>query len=383
MQMEGFSVYYITAIMACITLFMVLLIHNRRNLDRQEKQIKFDYALISFILYFIVDCFWAAITDGLIPKERIYVVIIDFFIYVLMAAISYSWLNYVMAVVQVPGRNTRVMRLAISFPFLVATAIMAINYIVAPLSLITEDLETSALYSAYLLAVPAIYLGAILFYTLKRAGEEENREERRKLIFIGLLPFCTVAGGVVQEAFPNIPLYCFIDSIIIVTFYIQSIEARVSMDALTNLNNRGEFMRYVSRRSNLHMDDKSTVVVMMDIDKFKSINDTYGHAEGDQALVIVADALKKVIRSYSMPSFLGRYGGDEFVLIIHPETGTDIDRLVSDFRKSVQDEIDKHKTPYGLALSVGYDELREENDSVQDCMKRADDKLYEDKKRRK
>jgi diguanylate cyclase (GGDEF)-like protein len=155
------------------------------------------------------------------------------------------------------------------------------------------------------------------------------------------------------------------------------------MDALTNLNNRGEFMRYVSRSSNFHMDDRSTVVVMMDIDKFKSINDTYGHAEGDQALVIVADALKKVIRSYSMPSFLGRYGGDEFVLIIHPENGADIDSLVSDIRKSVQDEINSHKTEYDLTLSGGYDELREENDSVQDCMKRADDKLYVDKKRRK
>lgn len=382
MHTAGFSVYYITGIMACIALFMVLLIHNRRNLDRQEKQIKFDYALISFILYFVVDCFWAAASDGLIPKERIYVVIIDFFIYVLMAAICYSWLNYVMAVVQVPGRNSKIMRLAVVFPFLVATILMVINYIIAPQSLITEDLETSTLYSVYLLTVPAVYLGAILFYTLKRAGEEKNTEEKRKLIFIGLLPLCTVVGGVVQQAFPTIPLYCFIDSIIIVTFYIQSIEARVSLDALTNLNNRGEFMRYASHSSNLHMDDRSTVIVMMDIDKFKAINDTYGHAEGDQALVIVADSLKKAIKTYSMPSFLGRYGGDEFVLIIHPETGTDVDRLVSDIRKSVQDEIASHKTEYDLALSVGYDELEEKNDSVQDCMKRADDRLYEDKKRK-
>ncbi len=379
--MKGFSIYYINAIIACILLFLVLLVHNRSNMDRQEKQVKFDHALIAFILYFISDCFWAAMTDGLLPKERPYVVINDFCIFILMSVICYSWLDYVMAVVQAPKRNTRATRFTMLVPVLVPAGALVINYIIAPLSLINEKLDATGLYDNYLILTQTCYLVAILFYTLKKAGEEENPGEKRKLIFIGMLPLCTVIGGIIQQAFPYIPFYCFVDALVIITFYIQSIEARVSLDALTNLNNRGELMRYASHRSNLIQDNRKTILIMMDIDKFKSINDTYGHAEGDNALVIVADSLKSTIRTYSMPCFLGRYGGDEFVLIIHPENNADVDELISGMRRTLHDAIKTHKTEYEITISMGYDEFTGKDDSIQNCMKRADEKLYQDKKR--
>ena len=381
--MKGFSIYYINAIAACILLFLVLLIFNRRNLDRQEKQVKFDLALIAFILYFIADCFWAAIADGLIPRERLYVVINDFAIFVLMAAICYFWLDYVMAVVQAPERNKRATRLTMLIPLLVSAGALVINYLIAPLALIDKELNATGLYDNYLIFTQTAYLVAVLFYTLKKARQEENPEEQRKLIFIGMLPLCTVISGIIQQAFPYIPIYCFIDALVIIIFYIQSIDARVSVDALTNLNNRGALMRYASVSSNLHQESRLTVVIMMDIDKFKSINDTYGHAEGDRALIIVADSLKSVVRTLSMPSFIGRYGGDEFVLIIHPETGTDIDDLMDVIRGIIKKELDSHETQYDLSMSIGYDELKDDEDSIQDCMKRADENLYQDKKHQK
>ena len=55
--MNGFAVYYIEANIVCIIIFGILLIHNHFNIDRQEKQIRFDYVLITFILYFAADCF--------------------------------------------------------------------------------------------------------------------------------------------------------------------------------------------------------------------------------------------------------------------------------------------------------------------------------------
>ena len=84
-----------------------------------------------------------------------------------------------------------------------------------------------------------------------------------------------------------------------------------------------------------------------------------------------------------MPSFIGRYGGDEFVLIIHPETGTDINGLMDVIRGIIKKELNSHETQYDLSMSIGYDELKDNEDSIQDCMKRADENLYQDKKRQK
>lgn len=379
--MTGFSVYYIEALVACMLMFGMLLLHNHYNIDRQEKQIKFDRVLIAFILYFVADCFWAAFTDGLIPKTRTIVLVNDFAVYVLMAAICYFWLEYVMAVEQRPHRNRPINRFAVIFPFLVATVVMIIHYLISPQSFLNDSLDAQPTYSVYLMTVPVIYLAAILFYTLTRAREEENPVEKRKHIFMGALPVLTIIGGVIQEAyFPHLPIYCFIDSLLILTFYIQSIGAQVSIDPLTKLNNRGQMMRYISQRSNLYQEERRTIVVMMDINRFKMINDTYGHAEGDKALMIIANLLKKVAGRFNMPSFLGRYGGDEFILIIHPENGADVDRLITEMRDMIRQEILKEDLSYVLSLSVGYDELKDSEDTIQDCMNRADQALYEDKR---
>ena len=98
----------------------------------------------------------------------------------------------------------------------------------------------------------------------------------------------------------------------------------------------------------------------------------------NQPLVIIADALKKVINSHSAPSFLGRYGGDEFILILHPDRVDEADQLIGEIRG----EVARHDTPYPLSLSAGYDELADGGDTIQSCIQRADKKLYMDKGRK-
>ncbi len=82
-----------------------------------------------------------------------------------------------------------------------------------------------------------------------------------------------------------------------------------------------------------------------------------------------------------MPSFLGRYGGDEFILIIHPAAREEIDRLIAEIRDEIGRSVGD--APYSLSVSVGYDELTEGRDSVQDCIRRADERLYQDKAQRR
>ena len=154
--MHSFAVYYIESNLVCVIVFGILLLHNYFNIDRQEKQIKFDHALIAFMLYFLTDCFWAAIVAEIIPKTRFNIVVNVFLIYLFMAAIIYFWLEFVMAYEQIPGRNLPKNRILMVLPFLLSTAALILNYIIAPQTLINDDMDTLPLYSVYLVAVPYI-----------------------------------------------------------------------------------------------------------------------------------------------------------------------------------------------------------------------------------
>ena len=166
-------------------------------------------------------------------------------------------------------------------------------------------------------------------------------------------------------------------------FFVQSMEVKISQDPLTGLNNRGQLVRYVSQKANLHVAGSLTYVIMLDVNDFKNVNDTYGHAEGDKALVIIADSLKAIVRKQNTPIFLARFGGDEFTMVVHAERPEAVDSLAYLIRLKLNEKAQAAGAPYRLSLGIGYDELRPVDDNFQDCMKRADEKLYLDKEREK
>ena len=79
--MNQYFIFYAEATVVCLIFFGIILIHDLSRIDRQEKQVKFDYALISFMLYFIDDGFWAAIISGVLPKTLLSVQIINFLLF--------------------------------------------------------------------------------------------------------------------------------------------------------------------------------------------------------------------------------------------------------------------------------------------------------------
>ena len=126
-----------------------------------------------------------------------------------------------------------------------------------------------------------------------------------------------------------------------IIFYIQSIESQVSLDPLTGLNNRGQLQRYVQQSSTLFREGLKTFVAMIDVNDFKRINDGYGHAEGDRALVIIADSLRQAAGEVGFPVFISRYGGDEFVIIMHCREADAPDRLKDSIRAGIKKNSEK------------------------------------------
>ena len=378
--MIDFFVNYAGSNIVCVIIFFILLTHNLLSIDRQEKQIKYDYTLIAFILYFLSDCYWAALEAGLIPLTRFHVVLSTLLICVFMTLITYTWLNYVMAVEQTPHRNRPINQFAVLFPFLASLIALVLHYIISPNSLIDENNVLLPTYNYYLVVVPYIYIASVLVYTIRKARREENPIEKRRHLIIGFFPLMVIAGGLVEMLlFPHLPIFCFCSTILMLIFFIQSMDRLISLDPLTGLNNRGQLIRYISVPSNVRKENVLTYVVMFDINDFKMINDEYSHAEGDKALIIVANALKNVSSNHRFPLFLGRYGGDEFIMIVHPESEKELVAFLNEIRKKIDDECHRQKLPYILTVGIGYDQLYDDPDTIHRCMLRADKKLYLDK----
>jgi len=150
-------------------------------------------------------------------------------------------------------------------------------------------------------------------------------------------------------------------------------------DALTDAYNRGAFDSAISQSLNMHFILNQPVTVMMiDIDKFKEVNDTFGHAAGDEVLRGIGEALA---RSFIRKSDLvARFGGDEFAVILNDTTAANCVGLLERFLKSVTEV----RIPYAsedtrISCSVGYTEIHS-NDTVKSLMHRADKALYQAKR---
>ena len=154
------------------------------------------------------------------------------------------------------------------------------------------------------------------------------------------------------------------------------------VDELTGLYNRRGFMAFAEQHLNsVSRSDKGLAIVYADLDGLKQINDSFGHQEGDRALMKTAALLKQTFRSSDV---LGRLGGDEFTVLaaVDPETG--MRGLMSRLQQKFSDYNALKMLPYDLSISLGVAELGiEEPRSIEELLALADAAMYENKRSKK
>ena len=155
-----------------------------------------------------------------------------------------------------------------------------------------------------------------------------------------------------------------------------------TIDALTNLNNRRQFeLRLGQEIATTKRQNNPLCAMMIDIDFFKKVNDTYGHASGDAVLRGVAGIIKSALRESDIPS---RYGGEEFAVLL-PYTRIEEAKIVGErLRKAVEaapipinvDDVDVKSIK--VTISMGLAEFNK-TESGEELFERADKALYEAK----
>ena len=373
--------FYMESNIVCIVVLAILLINDKLHSSQQEKQIWFNRTLIAHILYFTSDIFWAAVLSGQLPSSRLLVGFFNLANYILLSLLAYEWFMYMAVTEDLPLRKSRKQRILWLLPMLISIVVIVIAYIAAPTFWISESGDLNDWYYPMMVAAPIIYLLSAFVFSLINSRKTESRDKKRLFLLIGIYPLGVLSFGLIQTFMLEGPLFCFGCTIMMTFFYIHSMQALISVDSLTRLNNRGQINRYMEQlrfRENIQL-----YVMMIDIDRFKEINDTCGHAEGDRALILVAEALRKVCGRVNCPIFLGRYGGDEFTIFIqNPEDGDLPEQVAEIIRSAIAEKQQENHLLYNLQVSIGFDALQGRNDTVEACLVRADEKLYEDKRSR-
>lgn len=150
---------------------------------------------------------------------------------------------------------------------------------------------------------------------------------------------------------------------------------KASIDGMTGLLNRENFLEVLDMR-NRKSDDG--MFLLVDIDRFKTINDTYGHPAGDRALLQVVSVMQDAVRGEDT---IGRLGGEEFGVFL-PRTNLALGRLISERLRLAVENMEftaKDGQVHPISISIGMTHAARD-DELPDLMARADTALYKAKR---
>ena len=147
-------------------------------------------------------------------------------------------------------------------------------------------------------------------------------------------------------------------------------------DGLTGLFNRGHLMELAAREYQRALRHRSPLIVLMiDVDRFKAVNDSSGHVAGDQALLAVARMLREQTRSFDLA---GRYGGDEFVVVLVDCTHAYAFEVIRRLHQAARAiSVPTDAGPLTITLSIGMAACKlTESETLEQVLAQADREMY-------
>lgn len=199
----------------------------------------------------------------------------------------------------------------------------------------------------------------MLYYSIVLGSRKEMQEKEKSI---------TRIYNYLREARP------IINNVLL----LKEIEESSFTDPLTKAYNRFYLEKYSKEVENKLQKIHNFGVLMLDIDHFKRINDTYGHAVGDAGIVLLVETIRNVLQSQDK---IIRYGGEEFVVILESCDIDDAIKVAERIRNSfaMAKKCSLMELDFSKSVSVGVSAMPEFSSSVWDCIKQADLALYEAK----
>ena len=228
------------------------------------------------------------------------------------------------------------------------------------------------------------YLNATLYYSycfityiqILTTKKKIRKKDYHSLLSFGIIP---IIAGILQSIDTSKSFLWLGLTISALIIYLNIQNSEINEDYLTGLYNRRQLDQYLEKTIQGLGTNEYLLMIMLDLNYFKSINDTYGHIEGDRALQRTAEILTNSLREEDL---ISRYAGDEFIIIVKLEDENDKEEIVYRIKQNFKEFNESGQTPYEISISIGYDIYNPQlHTDADDFIRHTDELMYRDKLR--
>ena len=379
-MMNEYAILYLEINIFSLVLIGIVLLKTM-GLSQMVAQSNFAMSIIAEMVFFVSDTLFVLVNEGVLPGGKPVMMACKEVYFLATAAMCFFWFIYFEYL-----RETRFVKRRRYV--LYSTSILWLMVIALLANLFNHSLfyiDESGVYRrgpffilTYILSYSYVLIAFIrVMINLKRDTEATNKDLLIRLAFFPLFP---VISGVLQFIYPRLPIACATISITTLYLYLTWVDQLISLDPLTGLNNRKQLTHTFNNLSKSHEDQDKIRLYLIDVNHFKQINDTYGHLQGDNALKIIAEALKAACKGANRGTVIARYGGDEFVILVSENNNDETIDLKERIKEKLKELSKKKSVPFELTVSVG-SACSDNGDSLKDLILKADKAMYMEKKK--
>ncbi len=300
--------------------------------------------------------------------------------YIIYCMIPFLWLYYTAVYFHVEYFLDGRLKIPVVLPYVVSAICTAASFKTHWIFYVDESVYNYSGPLAWIMnVVSMIYLGAAAIVSLAMIKRFHTKAERLQCVSMLSFLVLPIAALIIQYLFYGTSTLWVSVVLSLLLVFVNVQDNQISADSLTGLNNRYRFDKYLMKLASENSPSDRYALLMIDIDKFKSINDTYGHVKGDRALVCVSDILKK--SCHNTDAFVARYGGDEFAVICRYENAS---VMIERIESGVESFNAAKSEVFTLSLSIGLTEFGGGGEeAAESFILRADEDMYSKKQAKK
>lgn len=376
---------YLEVNFVCLFVFWRLFKAVIFDYNSQYESKLFGHVLLSTAIFTFADMGWILFTTLLFPGNIIVNWIVNSVYFLASAFIGITWFIFCEHIIGVRLKEMPRLAFVLHIPFLILVIlILSLPWTHLIFYIDSDNGYHRGILHSWQVFCMNIYFVITGFQGLYKLFDKNDIGQRKKYFSLSTLMIYAFIAQLIQVFFPGYPTIEIGLTVSLLGVFVELRNSIISIDPLTQINNRGQLFRYLTTKFKAFKDrdfSKTLYLMVLDVDYFKEINDSYGHLECDAALKLVANSLKKVAANNNY--FICRYGGDEFILVCEKENDSEAEIVKEQIRKTVEDASNESHKNYHLSVSVGYAKRNKTNTTATDLIKNADEVMYQNKKYRK